>query len=105
MDELRLKIRQHLETTRLKQENVLLKRALNTRHEFSNIIGRSDPMLAVFKMIESVAQTSSTVLVTGESGTGKELVARAIHFNSVRRDHPFVALNRWSRTRSSTCPA
>jgi two-component system, NtrC family, response regulator PilR len=93
MDELRLKIRQHLESTRLKQENVLLKRALNTRHEFANIIGRSDAMLAVFRMIETVAQTGSTVLVTGESGTGKELVARAIHFNSLRRDHPFVALN------------
>jgi two-component system response regulator PilR (NtrC family) len=93
MDELRLKIRQHLESSRLKQENVLLKRALNTRHEFSNIIGRSDSMLAVFRMIETIARTSSTVLVTGESGTGKELVARAIHFNSLRRDHPFVALN------------
>jgi two-component system response regulator PilR (NtrC family) len=93
MEELRFKIRQQLEASRLRQENVLLKRALNTRHEFSNIIGRSDTMLAVFKMIESVAQTSSTVLITGESGTGKELVARAIHFNSPRRDHPFVALN------------
>ena len=93
MDELRLKIRQHLESSRLKQENVLLKRALNTRHEFSSIIGRSDAMLAVFRMIETIAKTSSTVLVTGESGTGKELVARAIHFNSLRRDHPFVALN------------
>ena len=93
MDELRLKIRQHLESSRLKQENVLLKRALNTRHEFSSIIGRSDAMLAVFQMIETIARTSSTVLVTGESGTGKELVARAIHFNSLRRDQPFVALN------------
>jgi two-component system response regulator PilR (NtrC family) len=93
MDELRLKIRQHLESNRLKQENVLLKRALNSRHEFSSIIGRSDVMLAVFRMIETIARTSSTVLVTGESGTGKELVARAIHFNSLRRDHPFVALN------------
>ena len=93
MDELRLKIRQHIEASRLKQENVLLKRALKTRHEFSNIIGRSDAMLAVFRMIETIAGTSSTVLVTGESGTGKELVAQAIHFNSLRRDHPFVALN------------
>jgi two-component system response regulator PilR (NtrC family) len=93
MDELRLKIRQHLESSRLRQENVLLKRALNTRHEFASIIGRSDSMLAVFRMIESIARTSSTVLVTGESGTGKELVARAIHFNSLRRDRPFVALN------------
>ena len=93
MDELRLKIRQHLEASRLKQENVLLKRALNTRYEFSNIIGRSDAMVALFRMIETIAGTNSTVLVTGESGTGKELVARAIHFNSLRRDHPFVALN------------
>src|SRR5678816_1198045 len=93
MDELRLKIRQHLESSRLKQENVLLKRALNTTHEFSNIVGRSNAMLAVFRMIETIAGTGSTVLVTGESGTGKELVARAIHFNSLRRDHPFVALN------------
>ena len=93
MDELRLKVRQHLETHRLKQENVLLKRALNTPHEFSNIIGRSDAMLDVFKMIETIAKTNSTVLITGESGTGKELVARAIHYNSLRREHPFVALN------------
>ena len=93
MDELRLKVRQHLENNRLKQENVLLKRALNTRHAFSNIIGRSEAMRAVFSTIEMVANTSSTVLVGGESGTGKELVARAIHFNSLRRDRPFVAIN------------
>jgi two-component system response regulator PilR (NtrC family) len=93
MDELRLKVRQHLESNRLKQENVLLKRALNTRHAFSNIIGRSEAMRAVFSTIEMVANTSSTVLVGGESGTGKELVARAIHFNSLRRDRPFVAVN------------
>jgi two-component system response regulator PilR (NtrC family) len=93
MDELRLKVRQHLEAQRLKQENVLLKRALNTSHEFCNIIGRSDAMLAVFKMIETIARTNSTVLITGESGTGKDLVARAVHYNSLRRQHPFVALN------------
>ncbi len=93
MDELRLKVRQHLEAFRLKQENVLLKRALNSRHSFSNIIGRSEAMLDVFKMIETIGKTSSTVLITGESGTGKDLVARAVHFNSLRRDRPFVALN------------
>jgi two-component system response regulator PilR (NtrC family) len=93
MDELRLKIRQHLESRRLRQENVLLKRALNTRYEFSNIIGRSDAMLEVFRLVETVAKTNSTVLISGESGTGKELVARAIHYNSLRREHPFVALN------------
>jgi two-component system response regulator PilR (NtrC family) len=93
MDELRLKIRQHLETRRLKQENVLLKRALNSRHEFSSILGRSEAMQGVFGTIQTVAATTSTVLVTGESGTGKELVAKAIHFNSLRRDRPFVAVN------------
>jgi len=93
MDELRLKVRQHLEALRLKQENVLLKRALNTAHEFSNIIGRSNEMLEVFKLIETIAKTNSTVCITGESGTGKDLVARAVHYNSLRRDHPFVALN------------
>jgi two-component system response regulator PilR (NtrC family) len=93
MDELRLKIRQHLETHRLKQENLLLKKALNTRYEFSNIIGRSEPMLEVFRMVETIAKTTSTVLITGESGTGKDLVARAIHYNSLRGDRPFVALN------------
>ena len=93
MDELRMKIRQHVETCQLKQENLLLKRALNSRHEFGSILGRSDAMQVVFSTIETVANTSSTVLVSGESGTGKELVARAIHFNSLRRDRPFVAIN------------
>ena len=93
MDELRLKVRQHLETNRLRQENVLLKRALNSRHSFSNIVGNSERMRAVFSTIELVANTNSTVLIGGESGTGKELVARAVHYNSLRRDRPFVALN------------
>ena len=93
MDELRLKVRQHVEASRLRQENVLLKRALNSAHSFSNIIGRSDAMLGIFRMIETIARTNSTVLITGESGTGKDMVARAVHFNSLRRDHPFVALN------------
>jgi two-component system response regulator PilR (NtrC family) len=93
MDELRLKVRRHLEASRLKQENVLLKRALNTTHAFSNMIGRSEAMLAVFRMIETIARTGSTVLITGESGTGKEMVARAVHYNSLRHEHPFVALN------------
>jgi two-component system response regulator PilR (NtrC family) len=77
----------------LQQENLLLKRTLGSSHRFSDMIGRSDSMVAVFKLIETVAATTSTILVTGESGTGKELVARAIHFNSPRRERPFVALN------------
>jgi two-component system response regulator PilR (NtrC family) len=81
------------ERRQLQQENLLLKRTLGTVHQFSNIIGRSDVMAAVFRLIETVAGTTSTILISGESGTGKELVARAIHFNSPRRDRPFVALN------------
>ena len=93
VDELKMKVRNALEQRLLRQENVLLKRALGSTHQFANIVGRSDKMLAIFKLIEQIARTDSTVLVTGESGTGKEWVARAIHFYSLRRDRPFVALN------------
>jgi two-component system response regulator PilR (NtrC family) len=93
VDELKLLVRHTLERGQLRRENVWLKRALGEAHAFSNIIGRSQKMLAVFRLIETIAPTTSTVLVTGESGTGKELAARAIHFNSLRRDKPFVALN------------
>jgi two-component system response regulator PilR (NtrC family) len=93
VDELKIVVRGALERRQLRRENVLLKRALQETHQFSNIIGRSETMVAVFELIETIAQTTSTVLVTGESGTGKELAARAIHFNSLRRDRPFVAVN------------
>ncbi len=93
VDELKLKVRKALERKHLQQENALLKRALQDTHQFSNIIGRSASMQAVFQLIQTIAPTTSTVLVSGESGTGKELVARAIHFNSLRKERPFVALN------------
>jgi two-component system response regulator PilR (NtrC family) len=93
VEELKAKVRNAIERRTLRQENVLLKRALRTSSSFSNIVGRSRVMQALFDLIETVAPTNSTILVTGESGTGKELVARAIHVNSLRRDHPFVALN------------
>src|SRR5688572_23438173 len=92
-DELVLRVRKELDRKRLQQENVLMKRTLKSAHQFSNIIGSSEPMLAIFQLVETIAPTSSTVLIAGESGTGKELVARAIHFNSARKDRPFVALN------------
>src|SRR2546429_1619596 len=93
VDLLRMKVREKIENRQLRQENVLLKRTLGLTHQFSNIIGRSDVMLDVFKMIETVARTNSTILLTGESGTGKGLVAQAIHSPSLRRDKPMVSLN------------
>jgi two-component system response regulator PilR (NtrC family) len=90
---LRFRIRKELDRKRLQQENVLLKRAMHSANQFTNIIGNSSAMLQVFDMVEAIAPTSSTVLITGESGTGKELVARAIHVRSPRSDRPFVAVN------------
>ena len=92
-DVLRFRIRKELDRRRLQQENVLLKRAMHSAHQFSNIIGNSAPMRQVFELVETIAATGSTVLVTGESGTGKELIARAIHVGSPRSDRPFVAVN------------
>jgi two-component system response regulator PilR (NtrC family) len=93
VSDLRIRVRKELERKRLQQENVLLKRALHKPHQFANIIGNSSAMLAMFEMIQTIAPTGSTVLITGESGTGKELVARAIHTHSPRSDRPFVAVN------------
>ncbi|HMF93859.1 MAG TPA: sigma-54 dependent transcriptional regulator [Vicinamibacterales bacterium] len=93
IDLLKMKVREKIENRQLRQENLLLKRTLGLSHQFANIIGRSPAMLEVFKMIETVARTNSTILLTGESGTGKGLVAQAIHFHSLRRDKPMVSLN------------
>ena len=93
IDLLKMKVREKVEARELKQENLLLKRTLGLSHQFSNIIGRSESMLAVFKMIETIARTNSTILLTGESGTGKGLVAQAVHYHSLRRDKPMVSLN------------
>ncbi len=93
IDLLKMKVREKVENRHLKQENVLLKRTLGLTHQFSNIIGRSQAMLDVFRMIETVARTNSTILLTGESGTGKGLVAQAVHHHSLRREKPMVSLN------------
>jgi len=78
---------------RAEEENIQLKRALKQRYNFQNIVGKSEPMLSVFDLIAQVAPSRSTILIQGESGTGKELIAKAIHGNSPRRDHPFVPVN------------
>jgi len=90
---LRFRIRKELDRRRLQQENVLLKRAMHSANRFENIIGNSSAMLEVFELVETIAPTGSTILISGESGTGKELIARAIHVRSPRCDRPFVAVN------------
>jgi DNA-binding NtrC family response regulator len=82
-----------LEQRRLKSENAYLRAQLEERYRFEGIIGKSPAMAKLFQLLETVASTNSTILVTGETGTGKEVVARAIHHNSPRRMHRFVALN------------
>ena len=82
-----------LEQRRLRSENAYLRSQLEERYRFEGLVGRSTRMRELFDLLETVAASSSTVLVTGETGTGKELAARAIHHNSVRRAHRFVALN------------
>ena len=91
-DELLALAMRALEKKRLREENLQLRRQLPVQY-IRNIIGQSKEMERVFELISSVAPTSSTVLITGESGTGKELVARAIHYNSPRRDGPFVVVD------------
>ena len=92
-EELVLVLDAAIEQRRLKSENAYLRSQLEQRYRFEGIIGRSRPMRNLFHLLETVAPTNSTVLVTGETGTGKELVARAIHHNSPRKANRFVALN------------
>ena len=93
LDEVNLIVRNALERKRLRDENLYLRRQLETQHRFENIIGKSNRIAEVFDTIRKIADSPSTAMVTGESGTGKELVARAIHFNSYRRDKPFMSVN------------
>jgi two-component system NtrC family response regulator len=92
-EKLRLTLERALEFARLQRENRELRRAVEGRFSFQNLIGSSPPMRALFDSLELVAASESTVMITGETGTGKELVARAIHYNSARRQGPFVALS------------
>ncbi len=75
------------------RENARLKDAIRTRYQFDNIIGKSKPMQELYEIIKKVAPTSATVLIEGESGTGKELVAKSIHYNSLRKNQSLVAVN------------
>ena len=92
-DELLAQVAQAVESHRLREENVQLKRALKQRFNFPNIIGKSEKMLTLFDLVAQVAPSRSTVLISGESGTGKELIAKAIHSASTRADRAFVPVN------------
>ncbi|TAK43410.1 MAG: sigma-54-dependent Fis family transcriptional regulator [Betaproteobacteria bacterium] len=92
-DELKRVVERALERRRLLQENVELTTEAGSKYRFENIIGSGPRMQAMYRLIARCAPTSTTVLLTGESGTGKELVARAIHYNSLRKDQPFVTVD------------
>jgi len=93
IDELLHVLESALEQRRLKSENAYLRSQLEERYRFEGIVGKSREMARLFQLLETVAPTSSTILITGETGTGKEVVARAIHHNSPRRANRFVAIN------------
>jgi DNA-binding NtrC family response regulator len=91
--ELKILLDNALEKSRLVAENLYLRQQLRGKYHFANMIGSSPTMQVIFKQMEKIVQTDSTVLILGESGTGKELVARAVHFNSVRKEKPYIAIN------------
>jgi DNA-binding NtrC family response regulator len=93
IDELLHALEAALEQRRLKSENAYLRAQLDERYRFEGLIGKSPAMKRLFQLLETIAATNSTILITGETGTGKEVVARAIHHNSPRKTHRFVALN------------
>lgn len=93
IDELLHSLDSALERRRLKSENAYLRAQLQERYRFEGVVGKGRAMARVFQLLETVAPTNSTILITGETGTGKEVVARAIHHNSPRRLFRFVALN------------
>ncbi len=92
-DQLFFVLKRAEEQARLKKENQILRSAVDERYSFRNIIARSPAMNRIFDVIEKVKDYKTTVLITGESGTGKELVAKALHFNSIRKNAPFIPVN------------
>lgn len=92
-DEMKIRIRKALEKRRLIAENLLLRKELEGSAVFENIIGKSESMDKIFEIVKKISDSMSNILIYGESGTGKELIARAIHFNSRKKDKPFVTVN------------
>ena len=93
LEEIRIVLQKALNFRQLSRENLQLRQQLKEKYRFENLIGHSQAMLSIQRMVERVADTDSTVLIFGESGTGKELVARALHYNSHRRERPLVVVN------------
>ncbi len=93
VDEIQLVIVKALEKARLLEENIQLKRELKNKYGFQQLIGLSEPMRKIYELIRQVAPTKSNVLISGESGTGKELVAKALHYNSPRRNYAMLTVN------------
>lgn len=92
-DDVLYKIKRLIKQKELVLENQALRQEVEQKYSFSNIVGQSSQMKKIFELIKKVANTKGNVLITGSSGTGKELVARAIHFNSDRKNKPFVPIN------------
>ena len=92
-DEVSIVVKKAIEKKSLMLENIYLRQELQEKYGFHNIVGKSKKMQEIYRMIAKVAMTDSTVLITGQSGTGKELIARAIHFNSPRREKQFVPVD------------
>ncbi len=93
MEEIVLTVKKALENRLLKKEVVRLKKEMESRYHFHQLIGKSPSMLRIYDLIERIGDSSNNVLITGESGTGKELVAKAIHYSGARKEGPFTAVN------------
>ncbi len=93
LSELVARVDRALENRQLQSENSLLRSELQSKHQYSNLVGSSSAMQNVYRMISLVAHKTSTVLISGETGTGKELIARAIHYGGPRKDQPLVCVN------------
>jgi two-component system response regulator PilR (NtrC family) len=93
VEEFKIVIANALERRRLENENQQLRRELHEQYSFEGFVGKSPKMKEIFTLVERISGTNSTVLISGESGTGKELIARAIHYNSQRKERPFVSIN------------
>ncbi|MCK4352218.1 sigma-54-dependent Fis family transcriptional regulator [candidate division WOR-3 bacterium] len=93
LEEVSLVIKKIIEHQKLITENIALREQLRERYSFENVIGKSQKMQEIFKLIEAIADSNSTILIQGESGTGKEIIARAIHQRSSRANRPFITVN------------